>query len=707
MPGAPDIPIVNAWTQWGRLNTIVVGRADPKSCHLPHEPACHAEINDPHIAAAIDWPGGCVKHSETIKAAAAQLDNFCAVLEAETVRVKSVKAFDTELQRTVDKKRTEQIQNPASEKDDVRVLQKGKISTLRPTEMDWSKSVAGPHWDSVSQYCATCPRDTMITLGNTILEGTMSKRSRYFEHLACRDISLNLWRKDPERVRFWACPKPSMADSMYNLDFFDLTDEQRFKRMRSYEFCVNEKEPIFDAADITRVGKDIFVQKSMVTNDSGIKWLTTHFPDLRVHPIHFPYDLYPSHIDCTFVPLRPPSGGSDGLALINPERPPLKSESELWRKNGWKFLNAPLPAQFDRPPFSQSSYWLSMNLLSISPNSMVIEENEIPMYDLLRENGFDPITVPMRHMYDFGGAIHCSTWDIQREDSCVDYFPNQEWTRSHLYEDSFNDIDVVDVMCKDGFVVNPAQEFQVGTLANVLKRQGTEPVEVPLKKISRTEPGLNGHSAPSRHAWEKPYREKLADLAVQSLQADSGGDILEVGFASGFAANRFAEVASLVRSHTIVESDATQHPALKQFEASSIELGRTVPNVIKQDWVDALRQLKKEGRLFDAIIYDACSVDCSDQHLDQFIFIQAAWELLKPGGRFVYSNVLSIGRLKKDHQSWEELWKLTQLPYLTRKLNNFAPTAVSYSLFEIPKNGCIGDEDHYPHEQALCPVCIK
>jgi glycine amidinotransferase len=158
-------------------------------------------------------------------------------------------------------------------------------------------------------------------------------------------------------------------------------------------------------------GKDIFVQKSMTTNDSGIKWLTSHFPELRVHPVHFPYDLFPSHIDCTFVPLRPPSadGKDSGLALINSERPPLESECKLWSANGWKLLNAPLPAQTDRPVFSQSSYWLSMNLLSISPSQVVIEENELPLFNLLQEHGFDPITVPMRHMYDYGGGIHCST----------------------------------------------------------------------------------------------------------------------------------------------------------------------------------------------------------------------------------------------------------------------------------------------------------
>ena len=52
------VPAVNAWTQWGKLEKVVVGRADPTSCHLPHEPANHAEINDVYLAERIPWPGG-------------------------------------------------------------------------------------------------------------------------------------------------------------------------------------------------------------------------------------------------------------------------------------------------------------------------------------------------------------------------------------------------------------------------------------------------------------------------------------------------------------------------------------------------------------------------------------------------------------------------------------------------------------------------
>ena len=41
-------------------------------------------------------------------------------------------------------------------------------------------------------------------------------------------------------------------------------------------FSTTEFEPVFDAAEFTRIGKDIFVQRSQVTNLFGIEWMRRH-----------------------------------------------------------------------------------------------------------------------------------------------------------------------------------------------------------------------------------------------------------------------------------------------------------------------------------------------------------------------------------------------------------------------------------------------
>jgi glycine amidinotransferase len=252
----------------------------------------------------------------------------------------------------------------------------------------------------------------------------MSKRSRFFEFLAYRDIMVELWKHD-RKMKWCVAPKPSMSDQMYDNSFWTISEEERLQRMRSYNFVAKNDEPIFDAADITRVGKDIFIQESMTTNKAGIEWLQRDLQDnVRVHPLHFPDDPYPTHIDASFIPLRPPTTGSSGLVLINPDRPPVVSEVQMWLDNDWELLVAPQPAFDEVPIYSPCSKWLSMNLLSIGPKTLILEENEVPLHNLLNEYGFEIITVPFRHVFEFGGAIHCATWDIRRNDQCVDYFPD-------------------------------------------------------------------------------------------------------------------------------------------------------------------------------------------------------------------------------------------------------------------------------------------
>ena len=51
-----------------------------------------------------------------------------------------------------------------------------------------------------------------------------------------------------------------MNDAMYKPEWWDLTKEERYEGMHNYDFCITNEEPIFDAADMMRVGKDVFVQ---------------------------------------------------------------------------------------------------------------------------------------------------------------------------------------------------------------------------------------------------------------------------------------------------------------------------------------------------------------------------------------------------------------------------------------------------------------
>ncbi|MCD9140958.1 glycine amidinotransferase [Streptomyces albireticuli] len=368
---------VNSWNEWDPLREIVVGVAD-NACFEPGEPGYRPALRDTDAP----FPTG-PKPAEMIDRANAQLDGLAAVLEAQGVTVR------------------------------------------RPDAIDLRSALRTPTFEVDNQYCVVCPRDVMITLGNEIVEASMSRRARYFEYQAYRTLVYEYWNADPNMV-WTVAPKPSMADSMYRQDFWDWPLAERHARMHESEFCVTQDEVVFDAADMNRFGRDIVVQESMTTNRAGIRWLKRHLEPrgFRVHPVHFPLDFFPSHIDCTFVPLRP------GLILTNPERPLREGEEQMFLRNDWELVDVPQPTSNNEemPRYCQSSKWLSMNVLSVSPTKVVCEEREKPLQDLLDKLGFEVLPVPFRDVFEYGGSLHCATWDVNREGAAEDYFPHLDYT---------------------------------------------------------------------------------------------------------------------------------------------------------------------------------------------------------------------------------------------------------------------------------------
>jgi glycine amidinotransferase len=41
---------------------------------------------------------------------------------------------------------------------------------------------------------------------------------------------------------------------------------------------------------------------------------------------------------------------------------------------------------------------------------------------LLSKLGFEVFTIPFRNVFEFGGSLHCATWDVRRAGQCEEYF---------------------------------------------------------------------------------------------------------------------------------------------------------------------------------------------------------------------------------------------------------------------------------------------
>ncbi len=286
----------------------------------------------------------------------------------------------------------------------VSVFESLNIVVRRPEQFDFSITYQTPWWRSTGLYAAM-PRDVAMVVGDIIVEAPMAWRTRYFEIFAYRKLIQEYFDRG---ARWLAAPKPTMAGEFYDPKYH--SDQHTINGVK--QFVISNTEIAFDAADFVRCGQDLFVQKSQVTNAKGIEWVRRHIGEqYSVHEVEFG-DTHPMHIDTTIVPLAP------GKLLINPTWV-TKIPSQF---KSWDILIAPQPMQPYDSGLYFSSDWLTMNMLSIDEKKVMVEASEQPMIDALVKWGFDPIPVPFRDFYPFGGSIHCATLDIRRRGSLQSYF---------------------------------------------------------------------------------------------------------------------------------------------------------------------------------------------------------------------------------------------------------------------------------------------
>jgi len=224
-------------------------------------------------------------------------------------------------------------------------------------------------------------------------------------------------------AKWTAAPKPQMSDELYE-------SEETYKGGVG-NFATTEFEPTFDAAEFTRIGRDIFTQRSQVTNEFGIEWMQRHLgEDYRIHTLDF-QDKNAMHIDGTFVPLAP------GKLLVNPKRPCITGAlerkytydgtdrdyklPEMFR--GWDVFVAETPLlPADHPLYFTSPWTASCNLIMLDHKRVVCEAHETNAIQRFKEWGFEPVPVPFRNFIPFGGSFHCATVDVYRRGELQSYF---------------------------------------------------------------------------------------------------------------------------------------------------------------------------------------------------------------------------------------------------------------------------------------------
>ena len=252
------------------------------------------------------------------------------------------------------------------------ILEAEGITVKRPEKMEHTFPYSTPDWSCRGGFYQAMPRDLILVIGDELIECPLAWRSRYFEiHAYCKLFKEYFH----EGAKWISAPRPQLPDAFYNETYTETTDED-------LRFVINELEPTFDAADFIRCGKDIFVQKSNVTNDFGIQWLKRHLgKEYHIHILRF-NDSHPMHIDASFMPLAP------GQLLINPERVQVHQIPSLFKS--WNIMYAPPSTLPSSHPMYISSSWVSMNIFMLDEKRVIVEEQEKPTIELLKRNGFHP-----------------------------------------------------------------------------------------------------------------------------------------------------------------------------------------------------------------------------------------------------------------------------------------------------------------------------
>lgn len=288
----------------------------------------------------------------------------------------------------------------------IHILEAEGVRVRRLDRANFAAPFGTPEWQVTSGFCAANPRDPFLILGNEILETPMADRSRYFEAWAYRSLFKEYFNAG---ARWTAAPKPQLLDALYDQQYTVPGPDEPIR------FVINEHEPVFDAADFVRCGRDIFCQTSNVTNHFGIAWLQRHLGDgYRVHTLQSrcPEAI---HIDTTFMPLAP------GKVLVNPDYLDLQNLPPILQS--WELLVMPTPLpQIKGDPLRLVSDWAGVNVLMLDEQRVVVEKNQEPLIKSLKEWGFKPIPCSFEAYYPFLGSFHCATLDIRRRGELQSYF---------------------------------------------------------------------------------------------------------------------------------------------------------------------------------------------------------------------------------------------------------------------------------------------
>ncbi|MER7580093.1 glycine amidinotransferase [Kitasatospora sp. NPDC097691] len=286
------------------------------------------------------------------------------------------------------------------------------VTVHRPLEpaADLTK-VTTPAWDA-----AVVPplnlRDNTLVMGDEIIETPPTLRARYFENQFLKPTFMGYFAQG---ARWTVMPRPVMTDASFDPDNDNPAPNIEVPENPQPSPYDSGLEPMIDAANCLRLGRDLIVNVANRNHALAYDWLERHLDGrFRVHRMD---KLTQSHIDSVVVPLRPGTLLLRSADVLDYLPEPLRT---------WDVIVPPAPQISDYPQYENGdpippSPYIDLNVLSIDENTVMVNDACKTLIRTLEEHRFTVVPVRHRHRRLFGGGFHCFTLDTVRTGGAEEY----------------------------------------------------------------------------------------------------------------------------------------------------------------------------------------------------------------------------------------------------------------------------------------------
>tara|TARA_R100000278_G_scaffold4211_2_gene7303 strand:- start:3066 stop:4139 length:1074 start_codon:yes stop_codon:yes gene_type:complete len=290
----------------------------------------------------------------------------------------------------------------------VDLLKSFNVIVQRPKVPKKVNKIKTPNWES-TDYPALNVRDLCMIVDDTIIETPPSCRWRIFENDYMKHLFLNYFKNGAKWI---SAPRPLILDTSFDMSVYD--DAYNDYKIKD-DYMGLGTEIMFDAANCVRMGKHILMNVSNKNQMLGAKWLqNTLGSNYKI----LTSNLTDSHIDSTFLPLKP------GLGLVM--RPDVKDKLPKELKN-WDLIYIPLRqrdvSEYKKQDVNLASPRIELNVFSVNKELIICHpQYENILNKELKKYNIQAIGSPFRHCELFSGAHHCTTLDIRRKSKYENYF---------------------------------------------------------------------------------------------------------------------------------------------------------------------------------------------------------------------------------------------------------------------------------------------